>query len=76
MHSLITSLSHNGKVGSYEVFRNHTHLPINSQKCRDLLICGSVIANFNKVSSIFAEKFSKFNTLNFGTGGDKNQNVQ
>ena len=32
-------------------------------------------SNFSKFSSIFDKNFSKFNTLNFGIGGDKIQNV-
>ena len=75
MHSLITPVPHNGKVGWYETFSNHAYLAINSQKCRVLLIGDSIIANFRKFSPIFDKHFSKFHPLIFGIGGDKIQNV-
>ena len=74
MHSLITPVPRNGKVGRYETFRNHAYLAINSQKCKVLLIGDSIIANFGKFSPIFDKHFSKFHPLNFGIG-DKIQNV-
>ena len=40
-----------------------------------MLLGDSIFANFSKFSSLFDKHFSKFNTLNFGIGGDKIQNV-
>ena len=73
MHSLITPVPCDGRACWYKTFMNHAYLAINLQKCRVLLIDGSVIANFSKFSSIFDKHFLKFNTLNFGIGGDKIQ---
>ena len=75
MHSLLTSLPHNGKADWYKTFENHAYLAISSQKCKVFLIGDSIIAKFSKFNSVFDKYFSKFNTLNFGIGGDKIQNV-
>ena len=73
MHSLIPPAPRNGKAGWYETFRNHAYLAVDTQNHRVFLIGDAIIANFSKLSSIFDEHFSKFNTLNCGIGGDKIQ---
>ena len=75
MHSLITPVPCNGKVGWYETFRNHTYLAINLRRCRVLLIADSIIVYFSKFSSIFDKHFSKFHPFSFGIGRDKIQNI-
>ena len=63
-----------GKPGWYNKFRDHSSL-LNQSLAKILLIGDSRISNLGRYPEIRNKHFSHHNTLNFGTPGEKIQQV-
>ena len=75
MNLLINLLARIGKYGWYNTFRKHVTMSTLSTNVKVVLIGDSMIVNFGKYNIMFDKLFLPFLTLNFGTAGDKSQNV-